>query len=213
MNYKIKYVCSLGFNCHTAQFLKSNDLKFVSYPFDWVMSNLSVVKKSIEDNFTVFLDKNNYTDLNMEQRCGHKIYCENMFVHHNPLKNENDYQYFNRCVNRFRDLLKKKEKKLFIISIINGEHGVGNVISDEIKNEFIEFNNFLKNYTTKYKLLIIVNYPNKICNNHKITHENNCIFLEIDTLSKCIGTHYENEIDNEYLHKTILQIFKFNLKK
>ena len=139
---KIKHTCSLGFNCHASQFLKTNNLKKESYPFDLIMSSLQVVKKSIENDFNDFLDKNLYVELDDKTRCGHSVYCYNMFVHHNPLQNENDYLYFNRCVNRFRNLLKNEESKLFIISIIDGEHGIGNNISDEIKNDFIDFNNF-----------------------------------------------------------------------
>lgn len=52
---EIKYICSLGFNCHASQMLKDNGIKMESYPFDWIMSNLQVVKQSIEDNFSDFL--------------------------------------------------------------------------------------------------------------------------------------------------------------
>ena len=33
---EIKYTCSLGNECHTAQILKRNKLKLCSYPFDWI---------------------------------------------------------------------------------------------------------------------------------------------------------------------------------
>jgi hypothetical protein len=208
---KIKYACSLGFNCHAAQFLKDNKLKMASYPFDWIMSDLSGVKHSIEDNFSDYLNKELYIDFNRSDRCGHKTLCSNMFVHHNPLSNEKDYQYFTRCVGRFQDLLKNKECKLFIISIINGEHNIGDKLSDEIKSRYIEFNDFLKKYTKKFKLLIIINYPNKKNNKHKLTQNDNLMFLEIDTLSCNTGTHYENDIDNKYLYNTVSKLFKFKL--
>ncbi len=209
---EINYVCSLGFNCHTATFLKSNKLKLASYPFDWIVSDIRILYESLKDDFSDFLNRDLYLDLSQQNRCGHKKYCYNMFHHHNPLNKDTDYLYFNRCVNRFRNLLKTIDPKLFIITIINEEHGIGNSLTDEKKNIFIDFNNFFKNYTENYKILIIVNYSNKTCNNHKITNIDNLIFLEMDSLSKSSGTSFYNSIDNTYLSNIIKEIFKFNLK-
>ena len=39
---------------------------------------------------------------------------------------------------------------MFIISIINGEHNIGNKLSDDIKSQFVELNNILKLKTTNY---------------------------------------------------------------
>ena len=47
---------------------------------------------------------------------------KDMFNHHNPLNNENDYNYYIRCVNRFRELLQNEELKLFIIIFVNMEN-------------------------------------------------------------------------------------------
>ena len=137
--------------------------------------------------------------MNNQHKCGHLNYCDNMFAHHNPLENENDYLYFNRCVERFRTLLKNPELKLFII--------MSNSLSDEIRTNFIDFDNFLKNYTENYKILVIINYPDKKMNTQKVTNINNLIFLEIDTLSSSNGITYQNNIDNIYLYdriKTVL---------
>jgi hypothetical protein len=208
---KIKYVCSLGFNCHSAQFLKTNDLKKASYPFDWIMSNLSVVKHCIEDDFKTFLDKSFYVDLLINDRCGHSIYCENTFVHHNPLHNQKDYEYFVRCVERFRKLLNSNNKKVFFISIINGEHNVNNKLNDNIKQQFTELNNILKSKTTNYKLVLIVNYPNKLINNYIMSEIDELTIVEIDTLSVNNGTSFINNDDNIFLFNLIKKHFKFKL--
>jgi hypothetical protein len=207
---KIKYICSLGFNCHTAHFMKAHNIKAASYPFDWIISNLTVVKKSIEDDFAEFLNKQSYVKLNLPTGCGHINYCDNMFFHHNPLENEKDYLYFNRCVERFRNLLKNPELKLFIISMSNDGLGVGHSLSDEIRTNFIDFDNFLENYTENYKILVIINYPDKKINTHKVTNINNLIFLEIDTLSSSNGITYQNNIDNIYLYDRIKTIIELN---
>ena len=175
------------------------------------MSKLSDVKHCIEDNFNTFLDKKCYTDLDRTDRCGHSVYCDNMFVHHNPLYNSDDYNYFVRCVERFRELLSRTEKKMFIISIINGEHNIGNKLSDNIKAQFVELNNVLKTKTTNYKLVLIVNYPNKIKNNYVLTELDNLYFLEVDTLSLNNGIHFCNEVDDKYLCEIMKKLFKFKL--
>ena len=208
---KTKYVCSLGFNCHAAQILKSNNLKKASYPFDWIMSNLDVIKHCIEDDFRIFLDKRCYVDLGREDRCGHSIYCDNTFVHHNPLYKQEDYDYFVRCVNRFKELLNTNRQKLFIISIINGEHNVGDKLSEKIKNDFIELNNVLRNKTSNYKLLLIVNYPNKQINNHIFTEIDELTILEIDTISSNNGTNFWYDQDDIFLFELIKKRYKFKL--
>ena len=54
---EIKYVCSLGSLCHSAQILKNNNLKRCSYPFDWIFSSPNMVIDCISDDFKKFLDK------------------------------------------------------------------------------------------------------------------------------------------------------------
>ena len=206
---KIKHVCSLGFNCHASQMLKDNNLKLESYPFDWIMSNLDVVKKCLQDDFKTFLDKDAYVDLGLTKRCGHKIYCDNMFVHHNPLHNNSDYDYFNRCVNRFRKLLSSNDDKLFIISIIDGEHGIGNKISESFIKELEELSNILNKSTVNSNLLVIVNYPNKKTQKKVVKTIKNLTILEIDTLSSNTGTQYIKEDDNKFLIKIINKLYKF----
>ena len=208
---KIKHVCSLGFNCHVSQMLKDNGLKTESYPFDWIMSNLNVVKNCIQDDFKTFLDKDYYIDIGSPDKCGHKIYCDNMFVHHNPLTNISDYEYFKRCVDRFRKLLSCNDNKLFIISIIDCEHGVENLISETLIKQFVELNDIISNSTSNSKLLLIVNYPNKKTIKKKITTIKNLTILEINTLSTNNGTNYLDDNDNKFLKKQINKLFSFNI--
>ena len=119
---KIKYVCSLGDNCLAASFLKRNSLKLASYPFDWVVSGPKVVAHCIKDDFESFLNKSLYVaDNTSSTQCNHKLYHKSkLFFHHNPLDNPKDYDYFVRCVDRFRKLLKNDEKKLFIMYMAAG---------------------------------------------------------------------------------------------
>jgi len=62
-----------------------------------------------------------------------------MFNHRNPLNNINDYNYYVRCVKRFKKLLQKQEYKLFITTFPNRN----NIYDYEtIKNNII-FNNVI----------------------------------------------------------------------
>ena len=114
---KIYHVCSLGNYCHSAYLLKRLKLKVCSYPFDWIFTNVHIIKHIIEDNYNIFLDKSYYKSIDYN-RCSHLYYKESMFRHHNPL-NINEYNYFIRCVNRFNELLKFPSHKLFISMYVN----------------------------------------------------------------------------------------------
>ena len=129
----IDSACSLGFSCHSAQILKRNKYKCCSFPFDWIFSNCDSIIHCIESNFSIFLDKSYYVDISPSQ-CGHSKYNEFMFNHYNPLTNVDHYDYYVRCVDRFRNLLQNQENKLFITTYLNM-----NSIDDSVKNEMIEF--------------------------------------------------------------------------
>ena len=212
MFQEFNYVCSLGFNCHPAGLLKRNGLKPVSYPCDWIMSSLKNLKHFIVDDFQLFLDKSQYIYIT-PNKCGHTFYAPNMFWHKSPLTSMEDYEYYVRCVERFRQLLKTDKNKLFLMMVINGQHGIGDKMSDEIKNSFIEFNNLLKGFTDEnnYKLLIIINYPNKERNSVNVTSVDNIDIIEVDTLSCSNGLKFINEQDNIYVDNIIKLRYTFDL--
>ena len=146
---EIKYVCSLGSLCHSSQILKNNGLKICSYPFDWIFSSCDTILHCIEDNFKIFLNKSYYVRLS-KKHCGHSYYNKQMFYHHNPLDNKNDYNYYVRCVDRFKQLVQYEEHKLFIMIFVNLDN-----IEENHKNDIINFNNKFSKYTKNYTLLVI----------------------------------------------------------
>lgn len=207
---KIQHLCSLGTNCHSSSFLKRNNYKLESYPFDWIISKPENFIHCIEDDFNIFLDKNYYININ-HYKCGHTFYAENMFPHHNPLLNINDYNYYTRCVSRFRNFLKSKDAKMLILTFINGEYGIGNKITEEFKNKILGFNDRLKKHIeNKYILLVLINYPCKKENNYTLEKYNEVHFLEIDTISNSNGVCFDNENDNIYLDNLIKE--NYNIK-
>lgn len=190
---EIEKACSLGLFCHSTQLLKRNGYKKCSYPFDWVFSSYDNIIHAIENDFKIFLDKSYYIQIS-DTKCGHSYYNKNMFWHHNPIKQE-DYDYFVRCIERFRILLSSSQKKLFITSII---HGQNNVLDD-----IVEFNRKLSKFTSNYVLLVIIHYPINDRPYHKITYDDNIHYLEIHTLSESNGFAFNNDADNVYLDNII----------
>lgn len=204
---EINYTCSLGSMCHSSQILKRNNLKIYSYPFDWIFSNCNNIILCIEDDFNIFLDKSYYINISQSQ-CGHSKYNDKMWWHHNPLKNIDHYNYYVRCVDRFKKLLLKQEHKLFINTFLNM-----NNIDENKKNEIVEFNNNFSKYTSNYTLLVIFHISNKEKRHHIFTYNNNIVFLELHTLSVSDGLRFVNNDDNIYLDNIMKSKFNFNLKK
>ena len=110
---KINHVCSLGNDCKPSSFLKAQELKIKSYPFDWCHSTGKSIQHCIEDNFRDLLNQNFYKqDPKNHRRIIHqKIHI--IFPHHNPIK---DISYHERCVDRFNKMLYSGDPVLFITS-------------------------------------------------------------------------------------------------
>jgi len=207
---EINYVCSLGTNCHSSSILKRCGLKKCSYPFDWIMmaDPCKCIIDCIEDDFKIFLNKSYYRSIS-ENQCGHSLYGDSLWWHHNPLNNINTYNYYIRCVNRFKNLINSKEHKLFIMIFINGEHDSH---SEDHSDKMIEFNNKFSNYTSNYTLLIIIHYPNETNRRHNFIYNNNIHFLKLHTLSGSHGSGFENNEDENYLNNIIQSAYNFNIK-
>jgi hypothetical protein len=154
----------------------------------------------LKDNFNIFLDKSYYTSIN-EMKCGHSYYHERMFNHHNPLKN--DYEYFVRCVNRFKTLLKSCQSKLFVLMYVNMK-------KNEIQ-EATNFNSTFSKHTSNYILLVIHHEVNKI-RHHYFEYKDNIHILYLYTLSESDGKEFKNEKDNMYLDNIMNTHYKLRNK-
>jgi hypothetical protein len=202
---EINNVCSLGTLCHTATLLKRNNLKISSYPFDWIFSNINIIIDCIEDDFNSFLDKKYYKN-HTNGRCSHLKYIKDMFRHYNPI-NEEHYNYYIRCVNRFRELLMSEETKLFIIFYPN----YNNKEVNSIKDNLVKLDNLLKMKTKNYKILCIFHFSNRK-QRYEFFNENNIDYLLLNTKSKCYGLKFINDNDNYYFDSIFNNLYKFNIK-
>lgn len=205
--------CSLGEFCHASALLKSNGLKHASFPFDWIFSSAEMVKHCIEDDFKTFLSKSEYTTNALEPDLAeHAFYAtmvENhedvetkekvIFNHHNPLVNEEHYSYFERCVNRFRELLNSSEDKTFVMFQRNIPD-----VSTSVFNSLM-LSKFLNEYTSNFKLLVL--HHNVTGNqSHQLIKGENLKFLTFTTISESIGTEFANKKDDEFLNKLFNEI-------
>jgi hypothetical protein len=214
---KIKETCSLGHLCFSSFLLKTLNIKKESYPFDWIFSNLNIIKHCIEDKFKTFLDKKYYTricnknitnkrKMNLQR---HIYYFPNgniMFNHHNPI-NTKDYNYFLRCVNRFKILLKKKSNKLFIYYHKNYEN---KPFDENNKLNIIEFNNFLKMHTKNYTILSIYVQKSNTSSLDYIKYEN-IDFVNINIIGGMNGVKFTNQQDANILKNFIKKRYLFSL--
>jgi len=121
-NNNNKFFISLGNYCLSSMLLKENNIKHDSYPFDWMVNCIDTVHHCIENNFSHFLNKENY--LNIDNKTQNKIYFEETnklfgnlktdHQHHNLLDNK-DYEYLTRCVERFNNLDKSDKELVFVM--------------------------------------------------------------------------------------------------
>jgi len=205
---EINNVVSLGSICITASFLKRNKLKKASYPFDWIYSNCNMIMHCLNDEFKTFLNKtyyNSITDNSCQHTYYHKKECGlTMFNHHNPLLNEEHYNYFKRCIERFKRVLICNKHKLFIMSWLGFIY-----IDKNTYNNFINFNEDFSKYATNYTLLVILNLPNKEVNFHRFLYYKNIHFLELHTVSNLDGLFFKDESDNIYIDKILFNNYNF----
>ena len=203
----ITYVASLGRMCHTATFLKSSNLKKCSYPFDWIFSTPDMIVDVLTDDFKKFLDRKNYIPHKNEPHnstiAGHKLYNPILFNHHNP-RLDQDYNYFTRCVGRFRTLLSKVDTKLFIVFYRNGDK-YGN------KETIYRLNRILAKKTTNYHLLIIQHSVVKVKPTTTIKSEGNICFMDFTSLTPTNGVRFDSENDNIRFSEEIYKLYKFEI--
>ena len=165
-------IIPMGYRCNSSEIIRILNLKKESYPFDWTISKLSTIQHCILNDFKEFLNIKNYIKKEMNNYniiddvsllIGSGNYIINTYydpidkitdnfntydsklllVHHDIFKTE-DYEYYKRCINRFKNLLNSDDKKLYIY--IHKIIGINeyNKTKDDIIIEFINFNEFIK---------------------------------------------------------------------
>lgn len=180
----------LGIACKTASILEKNNLRKVSFPFDYLNCDLKVIKENLINNLSKLLDKQYYYFNEETQTYGHKIYGRKLFMHYK------NFDIFSKYCNRLLFVLKNFSNITFVTSFI-----YNNDLSDESNiNEFKEIRQILleKNINFKFKLLIINN------NSYNINFKDKDLYI-VNIKEKILGaTHIPNELSNE----SIKSLFK-----
>ena len=132
-------------------------------------------------------------------------YMKDMFRHYNPLILEY-YDYYIRCVNRFRELLNNTNNKLFMVFYPN--HNNKDIIN--IKKDLEKLNDILQQKTTNFKILCVFHFSNRN-NRYEFYNENNIDYLLLSTKSKCYGLKFINDNDNSFFDYIFNNLYKFNI--
>jgi len=179
----MKYI-SFGFRCSVASILKELNLKNESFPFDWIVSRLHVIKHCIETNFIEFLNVKNYEKIHTNtyrmKDCDDTFICDehitaNMYyqpeylknesntyqyhlaINHHNIFDEKDYSYYLRTIERFNAALNDSTEEIKYIHIC--PLIFENTFSYErtIK-EIVDFDNFIfsKNKSTQGLFVILL---------------------------------------------------------
>lgn len=159
---EFKEACPIGNYCFSAQFLKEVGVRTCSYPFDWLFTSVSSTTHILKDDFVQFMNKDNFIDVqdvvpNQNGRqAGHKLYHPNFFNHKNP-REDKDYQYYERCIDRFRTFLKSKEPKLFMVAYKNSDIPLNSTHYQDLASLYMQ----LEKVTSNFHLFVHINYPFK----------------------------------------------------
>jgi len=161
-----RHVISLGCRCTSANIFKSHNKRRYAGPFDWAFCCPAIVASCLRDDFQAFLDRKQYFlaatkhdtvglppgSRPQERRLiGHKTFSPMMrgvgrgviFNHRDPLHVDEDLQYLQRAVARFRHVLQSEERKLFVILNINEQLWTDYGISALFDELYSRTSNFL----------------------------------------------------------------------
>jgi hypothetical protein len=119
---------SLGTHCFTSAFLKRQELKKWSGPFDWTFSSIPMLAHCIGDGFQTFLDPRFYVPIPVEKRVDgpeynrvdHSFYRAEFGVrfvfNHHDVHLPKDYEYLQRCVARFKASLASTAPHVYVLN-------------------------------------------------------------------------------------------------
>lgn len=105
---------SLGPACPCASALRRNGLRHHAFPFDWIVSDASVVDACLTDAFDAFLDVRKCSHASERRAspcsashvraCDHAVFGSSFFRHHCPLCVPEHHSYLVRTTRRMMDV-------------------------------------------------------------------------------------------------------------
>ena len=206
----VRHVCSLGSVCQSSRMLQDTGLKRESYPFDWTFSSPISIERVLDDDFGQFLQRDLFVGIGPTQ-CTHLVYGERMFNHHNPKDNEEHYDYFTRCVSRFRALLATDASKLFVMTFPNLDNDAGSVAS--IKAQVTRLTVYLSSKTRNFRLFVVCHVPRCDALGASVADVSNVRFVTLRTTSVSDGVALTDPRENSTLQRILLDSYTFEVEK
>lgn len=208
-------IFSIGHRCTSSSLIKEAKLKFETYPFDWIVTKLNVIKHCIENRFEEFLKRENYVKIKSvtynlidndkkyitneepiintyyeNDPLNKSTYDMNLAMTHHNINIEKDFKYFERCINRFNNILSSDKKKFYLyIHKIMGINDY-NEKNNYLQKEFIEFTDFMNTKTqNSYGIFFfVVNNEIKKGEVETIYKTDKCVIFTIYTNNNLIDS-------------------------
>ena len=180
----IKHIIPIGADCYSALILEEMNLRKISLPFDYIYSDIKMIKDCLNNDFVEFLNKNNYKD-HGSKGCVNKFY-KKKFPHFRLTEDKLNQKMYERK-EKFKNILKSNENKLFVhvIALYNQEY-LDNLLD------------FLNNITTNFNLLFIWKKRSQINSLELKLNVDNIYVYKICTKTKSIDNKFLKEIFSKY---------------
>jgi hypothetical protein len=207
---RIHYVCSLGALCNSASWLKQQQLKLCSFPFDWIFSSPNIVVSCLQDDFDTFLNRSYHRSAG-NGRSSHSVLHPRghpTFNHHD-ITIDSTYEYFTRCVRRFRILLSKPLRKLFLLMQVNN----GAYPNEHHICEWKRLNDALADRTTNFEICVVYHIVDLDVKQPVVTQEiyDNVRALVLRCNGRSNGISFWDQDINQFLTKTIRELYEFDI--
>ena len=202
-------IVSLGHRCHSASIIKKIGSKTESYPFDWLISKLDTIKKCIDNNFVHFKKKSNYktkitsNDIGITENVSNNIEYEkensdivktydfNLACNHYNL--ENNYYYYERCVDRFMKLLESNDDKMFLYI-----HPILTSFQPDILDVFEDFTNYMSTRTKNFFIVYFILSRELVAEQTSFKYKNHHVYVVHCNAGFCdTGCPFEGDSEKE----------------
>ncbi len=202
---------SLGQNCNASWYLKDAGLKKASYPFDWIFTTPEIISHILEDDFKTLLDKELLFPLGID--AGHKFYHASLFGHRNPASSEADYQFMERCIARWKELMHAQQPVVFLTVVLNepekrkrfkrGFTGQFNMPIDQKLEDFEPEMQLIKSINPNCKFLFIEQYTEGDFKLEVLHQSEDSLWLTYACKGTNTGVKYLNNFEDGVM-KTLL---------
>ena len=211
---KIQQICSLGTFCHTANHYQLRGLRHCSYPFDWILSSPTLVLDCLRDDFQTFMNPSHHIKIG-ENISNHAIYGtmvlgnnfqgkhpQHITFTHRDITNPETYQYYQRCIERFYNLLQQPGEKLFVLTTQDVEYD--REIIQTLYEELTKRSNGVH--------LLCVSFFNDY-GFHTHVEKGPIAYMKVYTYSRTDGRGFAIPQDNDYFHDALVSHYDLSACK